>query len=92
MADTPDGRVLYICLMGLALVPLIIGTYPLGEILSLAALFFVVLYIRSDRKEQESRQRGFLVIPKDPGPGNSGLPIERPIDAQHLGKGSPGSD
>ena len=56
---------LYISLMGLAvIVPMAVGMHPVGEIIALMSLFFVVLFIRSDRKREQSRP-GFPVIPKE---------------------------
>ena len=73
MADSPNKRLLYIALIGAALLPLVIGMSEYGALFSLVALLFVILYIRSDRKKEEAKP-GFPVIPKDP-PG-----VDEPTD------------
>jgi hypothetical protein len=62
--DRPqEKRIIYICLLGMAAIfPIAINPSE-GPYISLAAIFFVLLYIRSDRKKVEDR-RGFPVITK----------------------------
>jgi hypothetical protein len=66
VTDSQHDRLRYIGLIGLAaIVPLFLGMYPIGAILSLVSVLFVILFIRSDRK-RKAAQRGFPVIPKTP--------------------------
>jgi hypothetical protein len=65
MADAPNKRMLYICVTGAALLPLVISMSQEGGMLSLEALFFVTLYIRSDRQREEAKP-GFPVILNEP--------------------------
>ena len=67
MADTPGKRVLYISLIGLAFLPLMANPYQreIGAVGALVSLLLVLLYIRSDRRRNEARSRGFPVIPKE---------------------------
>ena len=64
MLDSAERRLLYIGVIALAIVPLVLAPGQVGGILSLAGLFFVILYIRSDRKRQDATRRGFPVILK----------------------------
>lgn len=66
-----EKRLIYICLLGMAAIfPIVINPYE-GPYISLAAIFFVLLYIRSDRKKTQD-QPGFPVITKtDPANANT---------------------
>lgn len=64
--DRPGKQVLYICLIGLALSVAFLNPFkfPIAALASLCCLLCVVMYIRSDRKREQSRQRGFPIAPK----------------------------
>ena len=65
MERQQEKRIVYICLLGAAAIfPIAINPWQ-GPYLALVAIFFVVLYIRSDQKKMKEEQRGFPIITKD---------------------------
>lgn len=67
MRDRPGKQALYICLLCLAFAVAFVNPfyYQIAAAGSLCCVLCVLLYIRSDRKGERERQRGFPVIPKN---------------------------